>query len=113
MGLLEVFIMTHICPVCGKEKTLEDFPLTKEKYYRIVDPSTGERRKLNRCKACVKEYNRERKRLQREREAQAIAEAQAAGSETVLVPIQPAAPASKLEGSYIVEIDGKKYRKLD
>lgn len=105
--------MFYVCPVCGKEKPLEEFPLTKEKYYKVVDESTGERRKLNRCKECVKEYNRERKRAQREREAQAVAEAKATGSKAVFVPIHTTTPVSKLEGAFVVEIDGKKFRKLD
>ncbi|MFQ3393990.1 hypothetical protein P9477_11120 [Enterobacter mori] len=105
-------IKTHICPVCGIEKPIEDFPLTKEKYYRVVNEETGERRKLNKCSACMRDYMRERKRLQREREAEALAKADEVGSDVALVPVTDKTPLKVIDSASLVEIKGRKYRRV-
>lgn len=109
-----MIIKKHTCPECGIEKTIDQFPLTKEKYYTITNDEVEppERRKLNKCRECLRAYQRQKKEEQRERERAAKAMAEQFNSSTVLLPVQPKTPLEAVGNDNIVNVNGKLYRKL-
>lgn len=101
--------LTHTCLSCGVTKPLDEFPVTKDINYRLNE-FTGKRYKLNKCKACMRAYNNERKAAQRERERLAKEKAQEIGSNLVIVPINDRTPIKAIEDQRLLVIEGEVYR---
>lgn len=94
-----VIIEKLTCPDCGELKEITEFPRAsvaknKPNYYRT--DHLGIPRKRNRCAACQKIYNAERKAAQREREREAIAEAHARGDSVAVILLDKKAPKASI-----------------